>query len=168
LHDQRYAPPAAPVADVAPPPVGAAQLATRTRRFWALLLDTGIFVAAMTILQALLPWDPWAGEANEAWWSPQPVTAALDLALFLLLNAVLLARRGQTLGKALLRIRIVRADGAPATAFQLLVVRYGLFHACAVVPGLGLLAMLADGLPIFGRARRCLHDLAAGTIVVRA
>ena len=168
LQDRRYAPPAAHVADVDLPATDAGQLATRTRRFWALMLDVGLAVAVLLLLEAVLPVAPWESEADAGWWTLQPMTAGIDLAIFLLLNAVLLVQRGQTIGKALLKIRIVRSDGGKASAFQLLAVRYGLFHLTMILPAIGVAVGVVDALLIFRQPRRCLHDIVAGTIVVNA
>ncbi|AEG94323.1 RDD family protein [Ramlibacter tataouinensis] len=165
MHDQRYAPPAAHVEDVEAPAVGPA---TRARRFWAAMLDTGIGVFALLLLEAVLPEAIWPGDSGEAWWTLQPADAARDFLLFLLLHGVLLLRRGQTIGKALLGIRIVRSDGGTPSAFQLLAVRHGLLYALMIVPGVGLFVVLVDSLLIFRSSRRCLHDTLADTIVVKA
>ncbi len=74
------------------------------------------------------------------------------------------ARNGRTPGKALLRLTVV-ADEAPAGAA-------GIGLRTAVVRALGLLlSSLPAGigflLPLFRRDRRALHDLVAGTRVVR-
>jgi uncharacterized RDD family membrane protein YckC len=64
---------------------------------------------------------------------------------------------GQTLGMRPWRIKVVDAQGGPAAAGRLWL-RFGV--AC-LTPAIGLLWCLLD------RERRGLHDLAAGTLVVR-
>lgn len=72
--------------------------------------------------------------------------------------AVLSWRRGgQTLGMRPWRIKVVDASGQPASAGRLWL-RFGVACATSVI---GLLWCLVD------RERRGLHDLAAGTLVVR-
>jgi uncharacterized RDD family membrane protein YckC len=167
LNDQRYAPPTAHVEDVPTSPAdGTPQLATRTRRFWASMLDMGIAVIAIFVLQPLLPWD--VRSTGEGFWTVDPAAAAGDFFLFVLLHGWLLLMRGQTIGKAILGLRIVRPDGGKPSAFQLLASRNGLFYALMVVPAIGLLVISVDCLMIFRSSRRCLHDLLAGTIVVKA
>jgi uncharacterized RDD family membrane protein YckC len=71
------------------------------------------------------------------------------------------ATSGKTIGKAALRIRIVKADGSPISATA--VVIRNLFRIVDILPGayaIGLLTML-----ITPRAQR-LGDLAAGTVAV--
>jgi uncharacterized RDD family membrane protein YckC len=74
------------------------------------------------------------------------------------------AQSGQSIGKRLMRIRVVRMDGSPASVLRILLLRN-------VVPqlinaGCNLFG-LVDALFILGRERRCLHDLIADTIVVK-
>lgn len=82
--------------------------------------------------------------------------------LLLLVNWVLLYRRGQTISKRLLSIKIVKTDGDRAELLRLFV------RSLVSVPGsiipivIGLNAFL-----IFGESQRCLHDTIAGTIVVK-
>lgn len=164
-HDRRYAPPAAHVEDIETPVAGPAALATRTHRFWAAMLDLGVAVGAALLLETLAPTTAWREDSG--WWTPHPVTAALDFLLFLVPHGFLLVRRGQTIGKAILGIRIVRSDGGKPSALQLVGVRYGLFYALLIVPGAGVIALLVDTLLIFRKSRRCLHDMLADTIVVK-
>jgi uncharacterized RDD family membrane protein YckC len=93
---------------------------------------------------------------------------AIGAALFfgmVLLQYVLLALRGQTLGKRLLGIQIVALDGRRATVLQTVVLRSVVTRMIgAVVP----LFELADGAAIlFGEERRCLHDRIARTKVIK-
>jgi uncharacterized RDD family membrane protein YckC len=113
-------------------------------------------------------------EGPEAYVDGQPVIRGLVLGAggYLLLNGWLLAARGQTLGKALTGLVIVSADGDAAPLWRLVCIR-GPFFALLYLPMLyavvGLLALLPliDQAFVLRRDRRALHDLAAGTRVVR-
>lgn len=97
-----------------------------------------------------------------------------------LVQGALAARRGQSLGKMALRMRIVLADGRTAGLLRGFVVRTLPFWAIllavrSILPwriaetvggGLVLLVLL-DSLLILGVSRRCGHDRIAGTHVVR-
>ena len=90
----------------------------------------------------------------------------------LLLQALVLAVRGQNLGKLLVGVRVVRFEtGAPAGFGRTVLLRFalpvGLIFLLNVVFPLGLLFLLVDYFFMFRADRRCLHDLLAGTIVVR-
>jgi uncharacterized RDD family membrane protein YckC len=84
-----------------------------------------------------------------------------------------LATRGQTLGKHWMKIRIVRLDGSNPGFLGAVVLRGfipGLIYvvlARTIGRGAASLFLLVDLLAIFGAEHRCLHDLIAGTKVVR-
>lgn len=84
---------------------------------------------------------------------------------------VLLALRGQTLGKLLVGIRIVRyPDAAPAGLARAWLLRYfvmGLFYLVPI-PLFGMVFWFVDTGFIFRPDRRCVHDHLAGTMVIAA
>jgi len=162
--DNPYAPPKAPVQDIAPPDAPhTLPLALRRTRLWALLVDMVPMIAVLALLNALTPWE---------WLKPEPdvvdtlLNLVVGLSVFLALHGWFLATRGQTLGKALLRLRMVRPDGSPASFARLAGLRYSLPYVFVAIPVVGLLYSLVDCLCIFGKARRCLHDRIADTVVV--
>jgi uncharacterized RDD family membrane protein YckC len=86
------------------------------RRFAAMIYDGLLIVALIFVLTALfLPFT--GGEAILA--STMPVLAAIyniaRLAVFVGFFGVFWTRRGQTLGMAAWRMRIIKADGSPLT-----------------------------------------------------
>ncbi len=103
------------------------------------------------------------------------ITPATSLVLLgcasalLILQGYLLAEHGQTIGKKLLDIRIVRweDDAKPGfvKAFLLRLFVPGLIGA---IPVVGPCFTLVDILFIFRPDRRCAHDLIAGTKVVKS
>jgi uncharacterized RDD family membrane protein YckC len=92
------------------------------------------------------------------------VVAALAWGIY---NCVLLYRYGQTVGKRIFSIRIVRTDGRRASFLRIFFLRMFLNGILQSVPlGLGLLYWLVDSLFIVRDDRRCIHDHIADTIVV--
>jgi uncharacterized RDD family membrane protein YckC len=165
--DARYAPPQAVVEDIEPE-AGGIVLATRMRRFWASMIDVAIAAVIIGLLAYFSPWNPWADMETANPWAPAPVDALVQFGIFVAVHGWLLATRGQTAGKAFLGIRVVRGDGGRAGAGRLIGIRYGVGAVLMVIPMIGQVYALVDVLFIFGRKRRCLHDLIADTIVVRA
>jgi len=161
----RYAPPTAHVEDVPEISEDGPALAQRSSRFWAAMIDMGIGLAALFIVSRLTPWNPWR---NVGGWQAVVVNSAIGFGLFLLIHGWLLVRRGQTVGKAALRVRIVRMDGSRANAWHIFGLRYGVGMLATAVPFAGMVYGLVDALMIFRDSRRCLHDLVAGTKVVTA
>ncbi|MBD9479957.1 RDD family protein [Pseudoxanthomonas sp. PXM02] len=94
--------------------------------------------------------------------------AVIGFVVFALVQAYPLNATGQTWGKKLLSIRIVDLQGNKPSLVDLLVKRYLPTHAIANLPCVGLLYVLVDSLMIFRQDQRCVHDLIAGTRVVRA
>jgi uncharacterized RDD family membrane protein YckC len=92
---------------------------------------------------------------------------AIGALIFILLNGYLLATRGQTIGKVLLKIRIVRPSGEAVSPTRL-VLRYGAGFVAGLVMAVVWVYSLIDCLMIFRKSRRTLHDEIADTIVVKA
>jgi uncharacterized RDD family membrane protein YckC len=78
--------------------------------------------------------------------------------------ALLVARYGQTMGKRLLEMRVVRSDGSQAPLRRIFWLRNVVNALLGIIP----LYSIIDVLLIFGVRRQCIHDSIADTIVVRA
>ncbi len=90
------------------------------------------------------------------------------LAGLILVQATLLSLRGQTIGKIFTGLRIVRAkNGAPAGFLHAFLLRGFLPRCLRHVPIIGLLFWFVDNCFIFRTDRRCIHDLMAGTKVIK-
>jgi len=100
--------------------------------------------------------------------------AMLGIFAFAIVNWVLTARQGQTIGKWLMGVRIVSTRGEAAHPINSVLLRSIAFNFVlgglnAVSCGLSdLLTRPANALFIFRDDRRCLHDLLAETCVVVA
>ncbi|OGR99796.1 MAG: hypothetical protein A2V88_14720 [Elusimicrobia bacterium RBG_16_66_12] len=98
---------------------------------------------------------------------PASVVFALALVALLLTQVALLWKRGQTLGKIAMGIRIVRVDTLANGGFVTnVLLRTFLNSVITAIPILGPLYGLADALLIFKADRRCLHDHLAKTCVI--
>lgn len=125
------------------------------RRTTAALIDLVVLVAITGVLERLpYPSEPMASLAY--YWSWLPVVLWL---------AVVNGAKGQTPGKALLRIRLVRErDGATPGAVAG-VSRLVTFPLLTVLTG-GVFLLVSLLGPIWTRRKRSLHDLVMGTSVV--
>ncbi len=86
---------------------------------------------------------------------------------FLFAQLRLLVTRGQTIGKKIMNIKIVKnADDSLPSPMWLLFFR-GMLNIFAVLPYIGWLLFVTDYCFIFRDDRRCLHDLIAQTKVVK-
>jgi uncharacterized RDD family membrane protein YckC len=176
-----FAPPRAHVEDQQATQPTAMVLATRGSRFLAVLVDISpIFV--LGILAAVALPSLFMGKLDAP--SSNVMIGLVALVFFvatigwLIWNIVLLYRYGQTIGKKVLGIRVVRMDGSRVSFPRFFFLRWlamavigGVFGGIASSLGnryLGNVVSLIDALMIFGASRRCLHDLIADTRVVTA
>jgi len=169
-----YAPPKSTVEDVAGD--GAQQLASRMTRLVAIMVDsilsfiwfTPAYVANFATIAQQSRGNPamvWINLAKTGGWFYLGLLGALAV---LAIDLVLLSRNGQTIGKKLLGIKVVRVDGSPVTLFRVFFLRYVCNTLLTLIPLFGSLYSLVDCLMIFGETRRTLHDRIADTIVIKA
>ena len=161
-----YAPPRAPVYDVADVSISHTP-AARSTRLVASILDTMIFFA-MVYLPLVV-----AIVASGATGDVEPADTAAAIGGVLALVGFIvwcgftlryMQANGQSIGKKLVRIKVVRADGARASLGRLVWLRNVVNWLLSLVPLYG----FVDVLFIFGESRQCLHDKLADTIVVNA
>lgn len=92
----------------------------------------------------------------------------VTMAIWFAINYSLLSKNGQTIGKKVSGIKIVSSDGSPCGVGRIIGRRYLAPGLIGQIPLVGQLFGLIDALFIFRESRRCIHDLIADTIVVRA
>jgi uncharacterized RDD family membrane protein YckC len=149
------------------------EAASRLSRLGAALVDALAGFAPLGAIALLLPMALLSGRMGSL---VVLVLAAVGVALAVLITQiVLVARRGQTIGKKVLGIRMITSDGDIPSVWRVFFLRWLPFAVVAVVlelvfkiRGLGNLVYLVDTLLIFQANRRCLHDLLADTHVVKA
>lgn len=173
----------------APPVVAAvtdATLAEREMRLFARMIDwslqilcmlPGSIVLGAQVLTAIVQA---AQTGNFDFSNADPsriqVGALLLLGAMLLLGIVqivLLSTRGQTIGKRILGIRIVRLDGTRVGFVRAWLLREFVPALIGIVPIIGPFLLrplftLVDWCFVFRDDRRCIHDFIAGTKVVKA
>ena len=93
-----------------------------------------------------------------------PVAALIGLVAWVVFTVRFLRENGQSIGKRMLSIKVVRSDGSPASLGRIFWLRIVLNTAISFVPLYGLI----DSLFIFSESQQCLHDKIADTIVVKA
>jgi uncharacterized RDD family membrane protein YckC len=161
-----YAPPQSRVDDVADDS-GVMELGGRGARLGASLID-GVLMLAI-VMPVVFGFG--LGSEEEGFGADLRngfLGSALGFGVFLALNGYLMARYGQTVGKKLVGLRMVRADGTRASFGRLLGLRYGVGMAIGSLPIAGPIYALLDSLLIFRASHQCLHDNIADTIVIKA
>lgn len=157
-----YAPPAAEVAELQGSGV---ELGSRGARLGAVIVDLLVQVLALWLASLFVPWSIFAGDESP---TILALNTGLGLVLFVAVQGWLLVKRGQTVGKMALGLRITRPDGQAVGPARVLGLRYGIGYVLGGVPILNVVYGLVDALMIFRESRRCLHDVIADTIVVKA
>ena len=139
------------------------RLASIGRRFAAQWVDSIVFSVPAIVLVVAMVLIESANKGNEAAAFVGLgflVIIVLYFVSYIAYEALMLAWRGQTLGKMLLHIRVVRPDGSPISSGQAwgrAAVRGVLVHMLALV----------NYLPaFFTNDKTCVHDMAAKTRVV--
>jgi len=141
-------------------------LASPWKRLGAALIDGLVAVLMVVPIMSLTGMLPQV--LND-----QPLTLNQQIALFvggwilfLIWNGYLLYHKGQTIGKAVTKIRIVDQNGDVPSFGKLFGLRYFLPGLIAQIPLVGGGLSIVDVLFIFGQEHRCLHDHLAGTWVI--
>jgi uncharacterized RDD family membrane protein YckC len=140
-------------------------LSSRVDRLLAIIVDVviGLAVAA--------PVSLYTGAYDAVFHGQLTSSLYLEITLvswgwYFLVNSYWLIKYGQTVGKRLLGIRISDAQTEAVPPFWRLLVRIAVPSFAARAGLIGSAFDLVDILLIFGKNRRCIHDLIAGTRVV--
>jgi uncharacterized RDD family membrane protein YckC len=169
------APPARESAEVIIPAEPVAEPASRIVRLGARLIDTALLLGAAFGGVVVGAWlypvtddDELTGAVLRDIESSATSSGLLAAIVMLGLNVVLLSIRGQSVGKWILGIQIVRdADGDRVGFLRGFLLRDGVTLLIKLVPIGGTIYVWVDSLFIFNAERRCLHDFIAGTRVER-
>ncbi|HEY1052385.1 MAG TPA: RDD family protein [Prosthecobacter sp.] len=167
------------------PPV---ELASLGQRFAAAMIDAFLFFAPLFAIFSIVLDEKLKDQLLPVQHDPQAVAELLQkriletttagnptlellswlMILVSLTNIVLLTVRGQTLGKLMLGIQIVRhVDGGRAGFVKAVLLRGFLFLVVGNLRYLGMVFLVGDVLMIFRQDRRCLHDIVADTRVIK-
>ena len=179
-----FAPPRAPVNDQVDTQLEMVE-ATRGARFAAAIIDVMALGGAVAIIGivAAVALPAYATYQKRAAAAGADVHASVGgsmvaiviglLALaatvgLVVYTAVLVYRYGQTIGKRVMGIRVVRTDGTRVGFGRFIFLRWLPITLLSMIPLLGYVFSLLDVLLIFRDNRLCVHDNIAGTRVVTA
>jgi uncharacterized RDD family membrane protein YckC len=166
--DNPYAPPKAKLTNFEEDfGFGYVELAGRWTRFVAAFVDGLIgIVYAFPIIFLLGIWD-YISKGQNPPFLLLVASAVLGFLGFLLIHGYFLKTNGQTVGKKLTKIRISDLQGNVPDFTKVILVRYLPLSLVQLIPMVGTYLPLLDVLFIFRGDRRCIHDLLAGTKVVK-
>ncbi|HVJ46980.1 MAG TPA: RDD family protein [Luteolibacter sp.] len=163
---------ASPISDplIPVPEEREAILATLSERFGAAFLDGLISMLWVVPIWGIL----FAAGITKSFMGPAPLSPLLttlvgvvSFGIFVLVQMKYLKTSGQTIGKKWQKIRIAKMDGSKPELSDLIWKRYVFFNFIALIPVVGSVLSLVNILLIFKKDRRCIHDLLAGTQVLK-
>lgn len=166
---------AAPVAQVSELVGAGIVKAGRAQRLLAVIIDSMVIgIPAIMLAIALPAYQAYLLRAG----GEAPDIDSILVVVMIVLGILVLAyaayqlywlwKNGQTLGKKIMKIKIVRGDGSRASFPRLFFVRALVPGLVGAIPLVGMLFSLTDALFIFGEPQRCVHDYLADTIVINA
>lgn len=162
-----YAPPQANIIPESNPDQ-AQRLASPWRRLGATLVDTIILMAIFMPLMWLGGYFARTMERaaqGQSWSFEQLLWSAVGLGIMVAINWNHLAK-GQTIGKGIMQLRVVRKNGAVADRSLIILKRILPVQLIALVPFLGGLFAIVDSLCVFRSQHNTLHDDIADTKVI--
>lgn len=152
------------------PAGGTLELATLSERFFGAFMDglIGLVVAIPLwfVFYFLGVFRSWA-EMGQIGLGFTVLLTVIHFPLYMAVQWSSLKTTGQTLGKKMAKTRIVTMDGKKPEMNDLVFKRYAFVTFINLIPMVGGVLSLVDALLVFKADRRCLHDLVAGTQVVK-
>jgi uncharacterized RDD family membrane protein YckC len=154
-----------------------AKLASRWKRFAGYIIDK-VIVYVVSVILRLAVFKNIMENINSAEMKSLIVQSNIFIgysSAYLLLNAWLLVSKGQTIGKTLMRTRIVNLAGEKVPLWKVFFLRemlfWGLFCLALdqlpqIIQRLYIIFLIINGMFIVRTDRRCIHDLVCGTQVI--
>lgn len=168
--------------ELQPPPIPGSSveqpvLAERATRLAAWFVDNifgfmaclpGFLLLGVSVVQSIAMGNRDFDQIDPARLGAGALALAVGCLILIVVQVWLLTTRGQTLGKRILGIRIVRfADNTNPGFVGAVLLRAIVPGVIGIVPYLGFIFTIIDYCFIFRDDRRCIHDLIAGTKVVK-
>lgn len=146
-----------------------AELASLGERLGAAVIDAIIMLVVVIVPTIMFygGWSEWIDSASSESFAFTLASTTFSYLMYVVVNGYLLAKNGQSVGKKMLDIKIVRIDGSRASFVRLVGVRALFENALLLIPVVDIWLWIINVLFIFRRSRKCLHDTVADTIVIR-
>jgi uncharacterized RDD family membrane protein YckC len=147
-------------------PLAKYDLASRSKRLGGSIIDS-IILLIIIIITLFIMGEPLQSFYKQEFTTEEELILGVIISIaFLIPNGLLLFKRSQTIGKIIMKIKIVdHLSGNIPNFWKLIILRYLIFWLISVIPFMGIINFI-DPLFIFGEECRCLHDWTAGTIVI--
>lgn len=174
VENNPYAAPKSEGASSQPTKMKRRHLASRGQRFAGQVIDSLVhgvvlvpaFFVVGILVELIYPQYFSSVETATTYSIELAVTLLIISVVFLALNGYLLATRGQTIGKVVMKTQIVSVKDELLPLPSVFLKRYFLMWLLATIPVFGRFITLANALAILREGKKCLHDDLAGTKVV--
>lgn len=143
------------------------ELADRSTRLVASIIDT-IILIVIAVLLAFVFLPNIFSDPQQFGLTSKILILACTWTIWLTVNFSWLRNNGQTIGKKIFGIKIVRLNNEKCSFARIAGRRFLIPGLISQIAFLGPIFALIDYLFIFQESRRCVHDLIADTIVVVA
>lgn len=142
-------------------------LASRRARLWASVIDVTLIVMFFAVVfYGTTYWNMAINQDLSL--NEQLLSLFLGFAVYPGFNGYLLHKRGQTVGKWVLGIKIVSIESSGVLRlWKVFFARYVPQVLVALIPIAGRFLILINDLFIFRKDKRCVYDLIAGTKVIK-
>lgn len=138
-------------------------LALPSRRLAARIIDGFVIGIPVTLNKR----SNWKSPTDEGWIIDFTLFSLIFLAIWVIYEVMLVAMKGQTLGKMLIGITVLRVDNGLVPGWKRSSKRWALPYLLFLIPYAGIfLALLCYSSLLWARNRRGWHDRFAGTCVV--
>lgn len=144
-----------------------APLASRWARLGASLIDSIIMMIVLVPVMYLTGGFDGIMEGVKPGFVYSLGMGLLGFVVFFAVNYKFLVTSGQTVGKKVLEIKIVDLNGNVPLFQSQLLIRYAVYLLPGQIPVVGQFISIINILFIFGKEKRCIHDLIAKTKVVK-
>jgi len=144
-----------------------APLASRWARLGASIIDSIIMMVVLLPVMFLTGGFDGIMEGVQPGFVYTLGMGLLGFVVFFAINYKFLITSGQTVGKKVLEIKIVDLNGSVPLFQPQLLIRYAVYLLPGQIPVVGQFISIINILFIFGKEKRCIHDLIAKTKVVK-
>ncbi len=150
--------------DPSNPAPGPHNYASRVDRFLGALIDVlVIIVPILVIIFALGKLAPELVNSTVG----GVILGLLGLVIMIAIQFHFWKTRSQSIGKIVMKTQIVDLQGKPADISTIILKRVIPLGVCGMIPFIGKVVSIVNGLAIFRAEHNCLHDDIAGTRVIK-
>ncbi|RYD19273.1 MAG: RDD family protein [Verrucomicrobiaceae bacterium] len=152
------------------PSTGSLALATPSERFFGAFMDglVGLAVAIpVWVVFYFLGVFRSFEEMGRIGFGFTLLLTVIHFPIYMAIQWKFLKATGQSIGKKLAKTRVATMEGRKPEINDLVFKRYAFVTGISLVPVVGSVLSLVDVLLVFKSDRRCLHDMVAGTQVVK-